>query len=103
MLDGAGNPRPSFNAYKNLSTLLNNTHYLGKTDYGNGIEGYRFGDGAREVQALWVSSGTAVASVPQIRFTASYNRDGAAFSPAVNGANVDVTVGFQPVFVVLKP
>jgi hypothetical protein len=103
LLNPDGSPRTVFNTYKHLSTILNNTRYLGKTSYGSDIEGYRFTDDKREVQVMWKFLGSAVASVPQSRFVAAYNRDGAPITPPANGANFDITVGFEPVFVVLKP
>jgi hypothetical protein len=103
LLDPSGNPRTVFNTYKHLANILKGTRFVGKADYGNAIEAYRFSDGSREVQVMWVHPGTAVASVPQSRFAAAYNRDGAPITPTPSGANSTFTVGFEPIFIVLNP
>jgi hypothetical protein len=102
LLDSSDVPRLSYLAYQQLATRLQNSRFEQVVDYGLGIEAYSFAKGTRCVHVLWSIDAVAdTISVPQAKFLAAYDRDGASLSPTPVGSDYQFTVGFSPIYVEL--
>lgn len=104
LLDASYNPRPSFDAYQNLTQRLVNTKYLNEVDYGPGIEAYAFRRGSEEVRVVWsIKDQENKILVPQADFVEYYERDGTRVdNPPLNGGNYEILVDFSPIFLILQ-
>lgn len=95
-------PKPVYMAYQQLSTMLAEASYLGTVDYGSDIEGYSFRKNGSTIQVVWAREDKILAlPVPRNRFTGALSRDGDPLYPELTGSNYMVTVGFEPVYILL--
>ncbi|MBN2147593.1 MAG: hypothetical protein JW726_09400 [Anaerolineales bacterium] len=101
LLDENQTPKPVYTAYQNLITRLDHTSYLGLANYGVGIEAYNFARGGEKVQVVWaVDDTTFMITVPQAEFIAAYTRDGATITPTASGTDYQLTVQFEPIYII---
>jgi hypothetical protein len=104
LLDSSLQPRPSYRAYQQLSSQLQDKYFIGSVNYGSGIEAYAFRKGARQVQVLWARGDeTLSVRVPQARFVDAHALDGTSLAPISLGSEIQVTVGFSPIYLTLTP
>jgi hypothetical protein len=104
LLDGSGNPKPVYRAYQQLLLQLNTATYIGVVDYGVAVEAYAFRRSGELVQVVWTKDATAVQiTLPQSRFRGAFDRDGDPLIPVVIGTNYQLTVGFEPIYLILNP
>jgi hypothetical protein len=104
LLDGANNPRPAYVAYQHLIARLYKSRFVLKPDYGPEVEAYSFAKGPVIVQVAWsVDTTPDTIAVPQSKFLAAYNRDGAPLTPESVGTDYQFSVGFSPIFLELRP
>lgn len=97
-------PRPSFNAYRFLSATLTNAAFVSSVDYGPGIQAYRFSKGWRTIDVLWaLENQSLTARLPAARLLEAYTRDGSPLAAAPAGSDLEVPVGFSPVYLVRLP
>jgi hypothetical protein len=102
LLDGNGNPRPSYIAYQNLATRLDRTHFVRQENYGPDIEAYSFDRNGITVHVIWsIDTTEDLITVPGGRFLAAYDRDGAPIEPTIHTVGYGFTVGFSPIFIEL--
>jgi hypothetical protein len=103
LLDQNGNPKPVYTTYQQLAIQLAEATYLGPVDYGAGIEAYTFTKGAERVQVIWtVDVTTNTISIQPSQFIQASARDGEPIVPIDDGLNSRLTVGFEPIYVVLR-
>lgn len=105
LLDDSMKPRPAYRAYQQLVFQLQGVTLLGPVDaYGDGIEAYAFQKGSRQVQVLWaLEDQTYPVKIPQSRFVDARSRDGALLMPVFTETEVQLSVGFSPIFLTLNP
>jgi len=103
MLYQDGDPKPVYTAYQQLAIQLAEAAYLRRIDYGAGIEAYAFKKGTEQVQVIWTTDVTTkTISIPPSQFIRASARDGAPIVPIDIGLNSQLTVGFEPIYLVLR-
>jgi len=104
LLDGNTNPKPSYNAYQQLTIKLYQTLYIGPVNYGDTIEAYAFRQLDRQIHVLWtkVNQSTTI-TVPAEKFIAAYSRDGIVINGTLVGSYYVIPVGFSPIYIVRNP
>jgi len=103
LLDSSLNPRPAYRAYQHLTLRLQDSHFEQVVDYGPGVEAYSFASGAKRIHVLWSEDAVAdTISVPQAKFLAAYDRDGAALTPTAVDSDYQFQVGFSPIYLVMN-
>jgi hypothetical protein len=97
-------PTPTYSAYQQLSTRLGNTNYLGRINYGAGIEAYNFSTGSERVQVVFTSDGdtSRTISVPAGQLAAAYTRDGAPYPVTPTMGGDQLVVSFTPIYLVMR-
>ncbi|MCW1969597.1 MAG: glycoside hydrolase family 5 protein [Anaerolineae bacterium] len=105
LLDGDGNPRPAFFAYKTLIRQLSGSNLPPVAiNYGNGLEGYRFQRGPGWVDVVWsLDSTPRIVRVPQPQFISAVDRDGNPISPTLNGIDANLPVGLGGIYITRLP
>jgi hypothetical protein len=104
LLDGSYEPKPSYIAYQQLGLELKNARYIGPADYGKGIEAYSFQKGTQIVQVLWAREDQMISvRVPGTQYIAAHTREGALIPPSTLDGDNMITVGFDPVYLTLRP
>lgn len=105
LLDGDGNPRPAFFAYKTLIQQLAGSQLPPQSvNYGSSSEAYRFQRGPNVVDVLWSLDNTPrVVSVPQTQFISAVDRDGTPINPLLNGGDAQLTVGLGGIYITRTP
>ncbi len=104
LLNSDGSPKPVYIAYQVMIQQLQNTRYLGTTAYTQGTEGYTFRRGPEIVDVVWaVENRMLTVDIPQDKFLHALTRDGAFITPTSAGTNYQISVGFEPVYIVRQP
>ena len=105
LLDGDGNPRPAFFAYKTLIQQLAGSQLPPQSvNYGSGSEAYRFQRGPNVVDVVWsLDSTPRVVRVPQTQFISAVDRDGNPITPILNGVEAQLTVGLGGIYITRTP
>jgi hypothetical protein len=102
ILDEAGNPRPAYSAYKELIRQLDRTRYSKKVDVFIGVEAYAFISGNQEVMVAWsYEDFQSTVAIPKQKFVKAISRSGTPINANLVGENYEITVGFEPVYIVL--
>lgn len=103
LLDDSGLPRPSYWSYQQFVKQLNRSIYQGVVAYGGDVEAYSFTRAKDRLHVAWsVDASPNVINVPQANFLAAYDRDGTPLTPVAAGSDYQLTVGFSPIYIVLK-
>jgi hypothetical protein len=103
LLDATGVPRPAYWAYQQLTSQLNRSLYEGSVAYGSDVEAYSFVRARDRVHVAWSLDYNAdIISVPQSAFLAAYDRDGTALTPVTAYPYYQFSVGFSPIYLILK-
>lgn len=99
LLDGSQNPRPSYNTFQFMATLLNGSSYRGPLSSG-ALEGYTFFNRSarREYRIYWRNDNSSTPLTLPDDTIAVYNKFGQAL-PTSGGK---ISIGFDPVFVVVR-
>ena len=103
LLDGSleQRPRPSYNAYQNLVSMLAGSNYRETQDYGDQVEAYRFVRGKEFVDVLWATEDqTQTITFRNSNFKEARDRDGALLTPESFGKKYQLKVGFSPIYLV---
>jgi hypothetical protein len=105
LLDGNGDPRPSYTAYQVLTQLLINADYLTPVDYGAGLEAYAFQRDTQQIHVVWSEEDLSALTilVPTSKFIEARSRDGTLIAPSLVGDNYQILVGFSPIYVIRRP
>ena len=105
LLDGEQNPRPSYFAYQHLIKQVSMTRTVTAiSDYGTGVEAYRFAKSNGLVDLLWATEGgQQTIRVPRSQVIAIYDRDGATIAPTIVGDQVRLEVGVSPIYIKRAP
>lgn len=104
LLNSDYSPKPVYVAYQVMTRQLQNTRYLGITSYTMGTEGYTFRRGPEMVDVVWVVENRVLAvEVPQAKFVRALTRDGVPITPSLVGTNYQISVGFEPIYIVRWP
>ena len=104
LLDISQNPKPVYQAYQTLTSQLQNTRKHGPVSYDPRVEAYAFQRGQEHIQVVWTITDTSVdILIPQANFLAAYSRDGVPLQPILQGADYLISVGFSPIYLVLRP
>jgi hypothetical protein len=104
LLDQAGNPKPVYYAYQQLALQLKQATYLQPVNYGAGMEAYAFRRGAEQVHIIWTVEDTTIPIViPRDRFIRAIDREGQAVMPSIDGANVQLSASFAPIYLFCRP
>jgi hypothetical protein len=104
LLQSDGAPKPAYNAYNQLSSQLNGAVYAGPATYTAGVEGYSFRRGQQLIQVLWAKQNQSLTiSLPAGKFVAAYDRFGNPKSPVASGAQYQLTIPFETVYLVRRP
>ena len=105
LLDSNGDPRPSYTAYQVLTQQLINADYPTPVDYGAGLEAYAFQRGSQQVHVVWSKedSSDLTILVPASKFIEARTRDGTLIAPLPVNDNIQISVGFSPVYVIRIP
>ncbi|WP_376791085.1 hypothetical protein [Thermoflexus sp.] len=98
LLDGSQHPRPSYDAFKFMSTLLEGSSYRGPLATG-ALEGYAFFNKSarREYQVYWTNDKAYTTTLTLPKGAVAYNKFGQTLTP-MDGK---ISVGFDPVFIVV--
>jgi hypothetical protein len=98
------NPKPVYIAYQQLIRMLLNTKYVGMVNYGDGeIEAYAFRRGSQQIQGLWTKTANQkTITIPETKFIEAYTRDGYLAPRTLTGGFYYITVGFDPLYLILK-
>jgi hypothetical protein len=92
-----------YGAYQYLTRTIAKATYVGPASYGADIEAYAFRKGGTTIHVLWTRTDiTTVISIPAASFISATTRDGASITPTANGANYEITAGFEPVYLFLR-
>lgn len=103
LLDDNRQPRPAFLAYQQLTRQLAHAAYLAPVNYSDDIEAYAFQRRSDGLHILWAKENvTVTVSISQTNFVAAYSRDGAPLPVTPTAAGVEITIGFDPVYIVLR-
>jgi hypothetical protein len=100
---------PAYHAYVHLTTRLDGARYLGRVDYGSGIDAYRFMrydyERPREIHVVWSQQDTSIPfQVPQEKFLAAFDRDGNLLIPDPTiQADYTFNARFEAVYIMLRP
>jgi hypothetical protein len=105
MPDLHGEPKPSYFAMRNMTSLLEGSVYRRRLELGEGIRAYRFekqtAEGTQRVTVLWSEEGTQTA---RLRLTGRLDKCvdhlGESASVQVEGGEAVLTLTPEPVFVV---
>jgi hypothetical protein len=104
LLDGEYNPRPNYTAYLQLVRELKNARLIGPVDYGEKIEAYGFEKDGLILHILWAREDQLISlRIPSSRYVAARTRDGFPIPPSTLDSDNIVTVGFDPVYLTLRP
>jgi hypothetical protein len=104
LLTKDNDPQPSYNAYQVLVDQLDKARFLGKFNYGDGIEAYMFNKGNEQVHVVWtIEPQSLKVVVPKSMFVAAYTREGTPLNPPLVGNQYEINVSFSPIYVVRKP
>jgi len=105
LLDHEQIPRPSYFAYQQLIQQVSMTRSVTAiSDYGAGVEAYRFARSNGLVDLLWArEGGQQTIRVPRSQVIAIYDRDGATIAPTVIGDQVVLEVGVSPLYIKRAP
>jgi hypothetical protein len=90
-------PKPAYNAYKAMTSILTNTNYIGPImGYPEGVEGYSFSkrDGSWTVDVIWSSDGISY-TVTLPNGASAFDRYGEVITPQ----NGTITVRYSPVYI----
>ena len=104
LLHGDGSPKPVYTAYQVLTGKLHGSRYLRPVDYGPGIEGYAFQKGPVELHILWaILDERLPVRIAQTKWISAFDRDGNALTPNQVGDQLEVEVGFSPIYISVFP
>ncbi len=102
LVEADGTPKPVYEAYRELTEQLAQARYVQAVDHGPGLEAYLFRKGTGRVQVVWaVEDEELTVSVPALSYEAAYSRDGEPLTPTLVGANFQLQVGFEPIYIIL--
>ena len=96
LLDGAGNPRPAYQALKFMSHLLADATYSNTLSTGE-LEGYAFTDSSTEYQLYWSNDGSTHSLPVPAGTQAIYNHLGQTLSISGN-----ISVNQEPIYLQLS-
>jgi hypothetical protein len=103
LLDKNAAPKPVYRAYQQLSLQLYTATYVGPIDYGAEVEAYAFSRGAEQIQIVWTKDATTTTIlIPQSWFRRATDRDGNPLTPIAVGKDYQLTVGFEPIYIILS-
>jgi hypothetical protein len=101
LLNELQEPKPAYDAYNAFMDLTYGWDFLGPVDYGTGIEAYAFGYGAQEMNIIYtIEDVISLISIPQTHFIAAYDRFGTPIVPIPNYPNYELSVQFEPIYLV---
>lgn len=104
LLDSFQDPRPSYLSYLTLSQQLQGARYQGIVNYDINVEAYEFRRGLQRVHVAWVKSNIGLTIlVPQSKFVAAYNKNGAPIDPLPVGSDYEIPIGFSPIYIIRNP
>jgi hypothetical protein len=105
LLDASQNPRPSYDAYKVLTSQLQYGKYHAPVDYGVEIEAYEFRRKLERVHIAWAINPTSTIDVlvPDEDFIAAYDRDGTLLDPPLISSDRRIAIGFSPIYIIRSP
>jgi len=96
----AGEPKPSFFAFRTMTENLSQTEYVGPVNLGPGLRAYRFLGKDRRVTVAWAEKGEADALLPvETEQVAIVNRKGETEHAGVTGGRLELCLTTSPVFV----
>lgn len=100
LLTEAGTPRPAYFAYKVLIRQLDQARFRSKLNYSSAIEGYAFTKGAYDIQVVWsIEDDTHTVSIPKNKYIQAYTRDGKLVTPVERNGNMEILIGFTPIYI----
>ena len=101
LLDENQQPKPVFFAYRTFMDLIYSHDFLGAVNYGSDLEAYRYVGATERVDIVFsILDASHVISLPQSEFIAAYDRFGVSIIPTPNGQNFDLTVQFEPIYLI---
>jgi beta-xylosidase len=105
LLDETQTPRPSYFAYQHLIKQVSMTRTVTAiSDYGTGVEAYRFARSNGLVDLLWAREAPQqTIQVPRSQVITIYDRDGAVIAPSIVGDQVRLEVGVSPIYIKRAP
>ncbi len=105
LLDATQTPRPSYFAYQHLIKQVSMTRSVTAiSEYGEGVEAYRFTRSGGRVDLLWAREGEQqTIRVPWSQVIAIYDRDGATIAPTIVSDHVLLDVGVSPIYIKRVP
>jgi hypothetical protein len=96
-------PQPSYNTYQVLVDQLDKARFLGKFNYGNGIEAYMFNKGNKQVHVVWTIDPQSLKVVVPKRSLSRHTRGRNTTGATLVGNQYEINVGFSPIYIVRKP
>jgi len=95
-----GEPKPSYTAFRTMTSLLTGTEFVGPVPLGAGLRAYRFQGEGRRVTVAWAESGrqTVVLPVGRDRVTIT-RRDGTGRERTVREGKLRIRLTESPVFI----
>jgi len=104
LLHSDASPKPVYTAYQVFTGKLHGSRYLRPVDYGLGIEGYAFQKGPAELHILWaIHDQRLPVHIAQNRWISAFDRDGNTLNPSPAGDQLQVEVGFSPIYISVFP
>ncbi len=97
--------RKSYDAFQFLISELRGFSYINTVNYGEGTEGYAFERWpSEEIHIVWMFNNvSSTIDVPANKFIAAYDMVGNPITITTDGINVQVPLGFSPVYIHLNP
>ncbi|MEJ2212294.1 MAG: hypothetical protein P8129_25170, partial [Anaerolineae bacterium] len=103
LMDGDGTLKPVYIAYQQLTRQLDESHYLYEVDYGPGLEAYAFRKGTQLVHVVWaIDDEILPISILPANYVAAFGWDGTPLSPTLVDTDLELYVGFDPIYVILQ-
>jgi hypothetical protein len=104
LLDEQLNPRPTYGTYQQMISTLREAQFIGPVDFGEAIEAYAFQKDEALIYILWTKEDQVIPiRVPQTRYIEARSRDGFALMAFPVEGDFELSAGFSPIYLTLRP
>lgn len=104
LLAQGNTPTQAYRAFQVIGDQLQGSEFLNSISYGKGLEAYAFGRVDQQIHVIWaIDDQTLAITISQDRLIAAADRNGDPVAPIASGSNYVFLVGFEPLYLTLKP
>ncbi len=101
LLTEASTPKSVYTAYQVLNSRMYAMTYAGTADYGAGIEAYAFRSGPVHMHVLWAKEDQSIPiRIPGAQYSEAVDIYGNTLTPTSVGGDMQLTVTFDPIYVI---